>query len=405
MKPVATALMIMLLLVGGANNVRGARGVQTAPTPLAIPFEVANHLVILKASVNRSRPLSFVLDTGASAAIVRMDVARELGLSLFGEVNVRGAGPGAQAGSRVRNATWSLVGLERVAQPVAMAIPLPELPTALGRDVDGIVGGEFIRQFVVELDYEARMIRFHDPKSFEYSGRGETLPLEFNSNGHPVVTATVTPSPGASVEGRFLLDIGSGLPLALHSPFVKEHDLLAGQSKTIRAIGAGGAGGRSAGRLGRATALRIGSFTIEQPITLFSEDAAGAFADATLAGNIGAQIANRFRMFLDYGRKCLILEPSGTFGKSYDRAFSGVALRAEGADYRTFRVREVLEDSPATDAGFQAGDIITSIDGTGAHDLTLASISELLEKPIAREIVIRRADQTVRLTLTPRPLI
>jgi hypothetical protein len=406
MKPIATALMLMLLLVGGANNARGARDVQTtAPTPLAIPFELANHLVILKASVNRSRPLSFVLDTGASVAIMRMDVAKELGLSLFGEVNVRGAGPGAQAGSRVRNAMWSLEGLERVAQPVALAIPLPELPTALGRDVDGIIGGEFIRQFVVELDYDARIIRFHDPKTFEYRGRGETLPLEFNSNGHPVVSATVTPSPGAPVEGRFLLDIGSGLPLALHSPFVQAHDLLAVQSKTIRAIGAGGAGGRSAGRLGRVTALRIGSFTLEQPITLFSEDAAGAFADATLAGNIGAQIANRFRMFLDYGRKRLILEPSSTFGKSYDRAFSGVALRAEGADYRTFRVREVLEDSPATDAGFQAGDIITSIDGTDAHDLTLASISELLEKPIAREIVVRRADQTVRLTLTPRPLI
>ncbi len=102
-------------------------------------------------------------------------------------------------------------------------------------------------------------------------------------------------------------------------------------------------GGRAAGRLGRVTALQIGSFRINNPITLFSEASAGAFADDTLAGNIGAQIANRFRRFLDYGRRRIILEPSSAFGNPYDRAFSGLALRAEGADYRAFRVREVTE--------------------------------------------------------------
>jgi hypothetical protein len=45
-------------------------------------------------------------------------------------------------------------------------LPLPELPSALGRDVDGIIGGEFIKQFVLELDYEARTIGLHDPATF-----------------------------------------------------------------------------------------------------------------------------------------------------------------------------------------------------------------------------------------------
>lgn len=89
----------------------------------------------------------------------------------------------------------------------------------------------------------------------------------------------------------------------------------------------------------------------------------------------------------------------------FDRAFSGFALRAEGADYRTFRVREVLEESPATDAGIAAGDVIMSIDGTSAELLTLTAITEMLEKPVARELVIRRADQVITITLTPKALI
>ena len=46
-------------------------------------------------------------------------------------------------------------------------------------------------------------------------------------------------------------------------------------------------------RLGRVSALQLGLFTISNPIAL-SQDKGGAFANRSLAGNIGAQIASRF---------------------------------------------------------------------------------------------------------------
>jgi len=127
--------------------------VQSTPaTPVTIPFELTMRHLIVKVTVNNSRPLSFVLDTGASVAIIRMSTATELGLSLYGEVNTGGAGAGRQAGQRVKDATWSLVGLNGFSQPVVWALPLPNVSTGLGRDADGIIGGEFIKQFVMELD-------------------------------------------------------------------------------------------------------------------------------------------------------------------------------------------------------------------------------------------------------------
>ena len=92
----------------------------------------------------------------------------------------------------------------------------------------------------------------------------------------------------------------------------------------------GGAGGQSTGRIGRVAALQIGSFTIDNPVTLFSQDTAGSFADRSLAGNIGAQIASKFRIVLDYRGRRLILEPSPAFTEPFERAFSGIALRADG---------------------------------------------------------------------------
>jgi predicted metalloprotease with PDZ domain len=177
------------------------------------------------------------------------------------------------------------------------------------------------------------------------------------------------------------------------------------QGPTIRAIGMAGAGGTSTGRIGRVSALRIGSFTIVNPITLFSQDTGGAFANATLAGNIGSQVARKFRVILDYTRSRIILEPSSTFAEPFDRAMSGIVVRAEGSDYRTFRVREVLEDSPATEADIAVGDVITAIDGTAAANLTLAAINEMFEKPVRRELTIRRGEQLLKRTLTPRRLV
>jgi len=406
---IPTVLLLLLFAGSGAMpravERQGAAIAQPVAQTTSIPFDLATRHVIVQVSINKSRPLSFVLDTGAHTAIVRTEVAKELGLTLEGQVNVGGAGAGTQAGSFVRNARWSLVGLDGFSQPVSLALPLPELSAAMGRPIDGIIGGEFIKEFVLELDYQARTIRLHPPATFSYRGPGEALPIDFVSVTHPVVKATVTPLGGQPVERRFMLDIGSGLALALHSPFVAEQGLPGSQAKTIRSIGGAGAGGRTMGQLGRIESLQLGSFTLRSPITMFSQDKAGAFANPALAGNIGAQVAMRFRSFLDYGRRRIILEPAPGFGDPFDRAFSGLALRAPGPDYRTFRVLEVLEDSPATEAGIRAGDIITAIDDVPAERLTMSIINDLFEKPVSYAVTIQRGQQTMKVTLTPRRLI
>ena len=398
----ATALVALVLSAGiGFADA----GFQRVAAPAAtIPFELATRHIIVQVTINKSRPLSFVLDTGANAAIVRIDTAKELGLKLEGSLNVGGAGSGVQTGYFVRNATWNLVGLRSDPQAVQMAIPLTELPAGMGRHVDGIIGGEFIRRFVIELDYQARALKLHDPEDFRYTGNGEKLPLELDANNHPVITARVTPLNGSPLERKFLFDIGSGGALVLHSPFVREHALLDNLT-TIPAIGAAGAGGKVAGFVGRVSRLQIGRFAIDRPITMFSQDKAGAFANAALAGNIGAQIAMRFRVFLDYGRRQLILEPTPALGNPFDRAFSGMAIRTGPPDYRTFRVTEILPQGPAKDAGIQIGDVIASVDGVPADKLTLTVLNEMFEKTSTYEVVVRRGDQSVTVKLTPRRLI
>jgi hypothetical protein len=397
------SLVFLFLLISTAAAQRPA----TAPAsaPIEIPFEMVTRHIVLKIKVNNSRPLSFVFDTGDKVGIIDLERAKELGLKLGREVQVGGAGAGQLAGAMVEDSSWSLVGLENFSQPIRMALPFGNLASRFGHDFDGIIGGDFIKEFVVEVDYQARVLKLHQKDKFSYTGRGETLPLEFNNIGYPTIEATVTPIGGTPIKGRFLIDLGSGGTLALHSPFVNSNNLLKPELKTIKSIGAGGAGGQVSGHVGRVGELSFGSFKIARPTTLFSQDKGGAFASSQLAGNIGQQIMGKFKIFLDYGRSRIILEPNKTFADPYDRAYAGFALRAEDKSYRTFRVTDILDDSPAAEAGLQKDDVIIRIDGHQDADLTLTKLNEMFEQPVSRKVTVRRGEQTLQLTITPKKLI
>ena len=374
-------------------------------SPVTIPFELNGRHILLKGKVNE-KPITFVLDTGDQVAIVDSDVAQRLNLKLSGEVKVGGAGSGTATGSFVKDATYTLDGLEGFSQPVRLALGLGKtLSPRAGRDFEGIIGEEFIKEYVVEIDYQAQVLKLHDKDKFVYNGAGESIPIKL-VHGHPTLDAEVTPAGSDSpLKGRFVLDIGAGSALALHSPFVAANSLPGPGAKTIKSLGGAGAGGEVTGQIGRVSELKIGNYTIKGPITLFSEDKGGAFASDQLAGNIGARVANKFRLFLDYGRSRIIFEPNSSFAAPYDYASPGMSMIAEGGDYRVFRVRAVLENSPASEAGLQKDDIIANVNGKAATEFTLTKLNEMFERPVPYTLTIKRGEQTLQLTLTPRRLV
>jgi hypothetical protein len=400
--------IVFVSLVFACASLGIAQTPQTqSPTtaPVAIPFELVTRHIVVKVRINDSRPLSFVFDTGDKVGVVDTDVAKELGLKLEGQLRVGGAGADTLPGSYVRDATWSLPGLEGFSQPISIAIPLGRMAARAGHDFDGIIGSEFIKQFVVEVDYQNRVLKLHDRDKFTYAGAGESIPIQLNQMGYPLLDGEVTPTNGESIKGKFVLDLGSSGSLVLMSPVVTQHNLLGNGMKTIKAIGVGGAGGQSNGQIGRVRSLQIGKFTITNPITLFSEDKAGAMATSQLVGNIGQLIAGKFKVFLDYSRTRIILEPNSTFTQAMDRATAGIVLTTEGKDYSIVRVTEVLENSPAAQAGIQKDDIVVSIDGKPAAELKATRIAEMFEKPLTYKLTIRRGDQTLQVPITPKKLI
>jgi len=124
------------------------------------------------------------------------------------------------------------------------------------------------------------------------------------------------------------------------------------------------------------------------------------------AGLIGAEFLERFTVVFDNPHKHIVLTPNRRYPQvaAYDE--SGLRIRADPPDFRRFVVTRIVPGSAAAMAGIMPGDVITSIAGRPAPDLTLTELRELLRAPNGRYTLgIRRSDRRFRLQIRLRALI
>ena len=364
-----------------------------------IPFELNGHVIFLPVSVNGS-PGSFVLDTGAQGSSLNTRMARELRLPLGRGGTAHGAG-GNVASHRLTAVTLG-IGEARLEKLDLSAMELAPLENNTGRPIDGILGSDLFRRYVVEIDYETKRISLYEPSGFEPEGRGQSLPLRFEDQ-HPYVRAAVTLPGRAILDGEFVLDLGSNLALILLPSFIEEKKLRDSLPPTIETFGRG-VGGEVGLPIGRASRLQIAGHAFDRPVTAFPRS--GTFGRSGKAGNIGSAVLRRFRLTFDYPRKRLFLEPNGRFGDPFEFDMSGLQLVTESPAFDVVRVNRVLPNSPASDAGLRPADEILSVAGRPATSMRLSELREMLRQP-DREypLQVKRGTETRSVSLKTRRLL
>jgi len=150
---------------------------------------------------------------------------------------------------------------------------------------DGVLGDEFLRLFVVEIDYAAQLINLYEPRGHHYSGRGEAIPLEVRRR-YVFVRIPVKSSKAGTVTGLFMIDTGFMSALILNRPFTEKSGLLPPDEQTTP-FEVCGIGGGSKTRIGTLESLRLGSADVRAPVTLFSQAAEGNLSRADFDGLIG----------------------------------------------------------------------------------------------------------------------
>ena len=157
--------------------------VQAAPVVLAeFPFQYREGLLWVEVTVPKSsRPLNFLVDSGAGVSVINLKTARKLGLKLGRKVAVSGV-------ETTMTGYWqqhlsAQAGMVRLPDDY-LALDLGTLSRSCEKPVDGLVGADFFRDRVVQIDFAAQKIRLLKPeKATKSDETGVTLPLQLRPCG------------------------------------------------------------------------------------------------------------------------------------------------------------------------------------------------------------------------------
>ncbi|MGA7613745.1 MAG: aspartyl protease family protein [Thermoanaerobaculia bacterium] len=373
-------------------------------SPATVPMELTQNHIYLPVRVNGGESSSFLLDTGADMTVIDRERAESLGMTMKGSLEARGAGSGSMEMATIEGASVRVGDVELPLDGI-FAIPLTSLALREGRPLQGILGYNVVSHFVVEIAYGDRVIRLHDPSTFTPPDGARAFPVEFDANT-PVIHATLDLPDGRSLDARMLVDTGDRGAVSLNRPYIESQHLLASIPHTIDAPLGMGVGGLTHQLLGRISAIHLGPWTVTSPITSFSQDTAGANANPDLDGAIGGEVLRRFTLFVDYPHKRLLLRPNDQISRPFEYDMSGMLLVAADASFDRAVVRNVLEPSPAAEAGIRVGDEITAVRGKPVASMSLDEIRSILRIPGENvTLTIRRGSDTLTVTLRTKRLI
>lgn len=121
----------------------------------------------------RSTPLDFLLDSGAGQSVIDLAAARRLGLKLGQREAVQGV-EGRCTACRVDGFSATVASIQ---MPEALlGLDLRPVSAGCGKRIDGLLGADFFRSRIVQIDFSAQRIRFPSRDELPLSGP-EALPL------------------------------------------------------------------------------------------------------------------------------------------------------------------------------------------------------------------------------------
>jgi hypothetical protein len=343
-----------------------------------IPVEIYNNLIVVPVVLNGALPLKFILDTGVRTAILTQKTFTDiLNLSYSRKYTISGPGGEQIIDAYItNNVSLELPGvMGRGHALLVLGEDYLELRNYLGTDVHGILGYELFSRFIIEVDYEKKLITLAVPKRFRKKRKFQSIPIKIEDT-KPYITTSVVLADGTQLTAKLLVDSGASHGLMLEptsDPRIVVPD------STISSVIGRGLGGEITGKIGRIQSLKLGTFEIENVIANFP-DPNSYFDSLKLGaternGAVGGEVLSRFTVIFNFPKEEMYLKKNSSFKKKFHYNLSGLMVKAKGSRLNVFEVTEVREQSVAEKAGVMAGDLIVNINGMNTTGLDLNTIN------------------------------
>lgn len=318
-------------------------------------FEIsADDTVIVLPVLLQGRVYDFVFDTGMPGILYDTSLR-----PLLGPVRRRVSVP-TPHGSTMLNlfdAPEAYVGsLSLQTQKAVACADLKELRQAMGRDIHGIVGMSFLKDRVVEINFDENRVAFLLSAD---NVEGERVSLD-------MIPRANLPLVEVDVEGmgsrRFMIDTGAADWIQLSG---EDFDSLVA-SGALEVLGTSrylDLSGKSETRYGVVKSFTLGVF--------HHSDLRVERLAASRPNTLGIEYLKRYNLVFDFPKRALYLSKS----KAFDRTdlFNRSGLHILRKDGRVM-IEVVDEKSPAARAGIQPNDTLLKLDGIEASSASMHSL-------------------------------
>ncbi|UCG42645.1 MAG: hypothetical protein JSU73_12415 [candidate division WOR-3 bacterium] len=174
-----------------------------------LPFRLGRNKVILPVSVEGSRPLDLILDTGMAfdgVLVYNPRLRDSIELTSPMVVQVPGAGDGPPSAALMTDSGSFSCGEWKAENQRVIVLTDP---TMLGMPTDGVVGYSLLGHYAVELDYDSMVIRLHEPGWAPADSGWTLVELSFKDNLIPWVDATLNTRGDKAVDVAAYIDFAS----------------------------------------------------------------------------------------------------------------------------------------------------------------------------------------------------
>lgn len=384
----------VFLFIGILNYSQITSDFQSKKNCFTVPFTEINNLIIFPVVLNESTAMNMILDSGSPFTLILETAGLdELTIKKGKNISIGGLGHGYRIDAYDSRFNHLKVGKAiKEDTNLILIIDSPiNLQKFLGTPVHGVVGYDVLKDFVVEINYTSRKLKFYkhnvfyDKKKRKIS-KHQAFPLTFHER-KPYIKAKVGYKSYHVEEANLLVDTG-GWDAVWWFEQSQPHIPL--PAKNYQDTLGYGINGPITGHRSKTDYIELGEYRFNRPTTSFPDSASLAYAISheSRNGSIGGEILKRFNLIFDYKNQLLYLRPNLNFKNAFHYDMSGLKLEKPFVPLPFLEIVSIRPNSPAYHSGLKKGDLLVSINGNDIKQGELGMVNKLFSSKPGKKITV-----------------
>ncbi|MGB1269686.1 MAG: retropepsin-like aspartic protease [Flavobacteriaceae bacterium] len=192
-----------------------------------VPIKLIDGLIFIELKINDIKePLNFMFDTGAGITVIDTKIAKEIQLSISGELKIGTSGK--TLSSKLSNNNQIILGNKLKLDSIPLALmDLSHLSDYFKTNVDGIIGFDLLNKVVTETNIDALEMRFFSNTNYIFNGKSKPIKLIGLESNHLGLEINIVPKgKKENITLIIKIDTGAGNYLTFHNNSVTKHKLI-----------------------------------------------------------------------------------------------------------------------------------------------------------------------------------